>query len=213
MSLRVVAAEVYEPALSGEWLLPPRLEIILEGVPDEPTHTELNIGDFSIIHRNWLQSIYCDTWNDEDTTECAAIFNSSMHTEDREPVFPVTVAANTEDGGLWQDFYVKISRVQRILARLERETGVTGYELLPDPTYAAEKRISYTLVHPERRCVECVHEVAQSFAEDEASLVPVEDIQRGCKLVQVAAHRLVPLCSLHTRRRNYWEQSRREERI
>lgn len=209
MSLNILAAEVFDPALSGEYDLPARLELIIDQVPTEPTHVELNQGPFSIIHRNWLQSIFSDEpdWDDEDTTECAAIFNSAMATEGREPVMPVLIASEDADGMVWQDFYVKVSRINRILAKLERMQGVQGYEAIPDPTYAIEKRNVWMLQHPKRICAVCSQEVAAE--SEDRDLVVLTDLPAGCKYQQVREHRLVPMCPIH---RKEWNEEHREYR-
>ncbi|QRI45674.1 hypothetical protein SEA_ROYALG_90 [Gordonia phage RoyalG] len=216
MSLSVTAAEVYDPALSGDYINPPRLEIMVMDMPLEPTFTEVNVGDYTITHYHWLQSIFNDSWDDENTTECASQFNGSMFTEDREPVFPVTVAGMIESEGeaLWQDYYVKISRVKRILNQLSEYQGIYPYELLPSPIYAAEKKFSYMLVHPSRKCVECVREVAEQFVDAGERIVDVDhvEIEQGCPLVQVNPKRVVPMCSRHERKRNYEQQRNREDK-
>ncbi|AMS02384.1 hypothetical protein SEA_ADGERS_93 [Gordonia phage Adgers] len=215
MGLSVTAAEVYDPALSGDYVNPPRLEIMVMDMPVEPTFTEVNVGDYTITHYHWLQSIFNDTWDDEDTTECACLFNGSMHTEDREPVFPVTVAGlvSSEGEAVWQDYYVKISRVKGILKKLAAYQGSYPYEILPNPIYAAEKKFSYMLVHPSRKCVECVREVAEQFVEAGEQIMDIDhaEIETGCPLVQVNPKRVVPMCGRHERKRNYEQQRNREQ--
>ncbi|QAY04050.1 hypothetical protein HWC02_gp042 [Gordonia phage Sombrero] len=215
MSLSVTAAEVYDPALSGDYTQPARLEIMVMDMPVEPTFTEVNVGDYTITHYHWLQSIFNDTWDDEDTTECARLFNGSLHTEDREPVFPVTVAGlvSSEGEAVWQDYYVKISRVKRILNSLASYQGTYPYELMVNPIYAAEKKFSYMLVHPSRKCVECVREIAERFVEDGEQIMDIDhvEIETGCPLVQVNPKRVVPMCQRHERKRNYEQQRNREQ--
>ncbi|QDM56907.1 hypothetical protein SEA_BEAVER_93 [Gordonia phage Beaver] len=215
MGLSVTAAEVYDPALSGDYVNPPRLEIMVMDMPVEPTFTEVNVGDYTITHYHWLQSIFNDTWDDEDTTECARLFNGSLHTEDREPVFPVTVAGlvSSEGEAVWQDYYVKISRVKGILKKLAAYQGSYPYEILPNPIYAAEKKFSYMLVHPSRKCVECVREVAEQFVEAGEQIMDIDhaEIETGCPLVQVNPKRVVPMCGRHERKRNYEQQRNREQ--
>ncbi|WIC40078.1 hypothetical protein SEA_DAKITI_92 [Gordonia phage Dakiti] len=215
MSLSVTAAEVYDPALSGDYSQPARLEIMVMDMPIEPTFTEVNVGDYTITHYHWLQSIFSDIWDDEDTTQCARIFNGSMHTEDREPVFPVTVAGMVESEGeaVWQDYYVKISRVKRILNTLATYQGTYPYELVPNPIFAAQKKFSYMLVHPSRKCVECVREIAEKFVEAGEQVMDIDDprVETGCPLVQVNSHRVVPMCGRHERKRNYEQQRNREQ--
>lgn len=215
MGLSVTAAEVYDPALSGDYTQPARLEIMVMDMPVEPTFTEVNVGDYTITHYHWLQSIFNDTWDDEDTAECARLFNGSMHTEDREPVFPVTVAGlvSSEGEAVWQDYYVKISRVKGILKKLAAYQGSYPYEILPNPIYAAEKKFSYMLVHPSRKCVECVREVAEQFVEAGEQIMDIDhaEIETGCPLVQVNPKRVVPMCGRHERKRNYEQQRNREQ--
>ncbi|QOR56235.1 hypothetical protein SEA_LINETTI_91 [Gordonia phage Linetti] len=215
MSLSVTAAEVYDPALSGDYSQPARLEIMVMDMPIEPTFTEVNVGDYTITHYHWLQSIFSDIWDDEDTTQCARIFNGSMHTEDREPVFPVTVAGMVESEGeaVWQDYYVKISRVKRILNTLAAYQGTYPYELVPNPIFAAQKKFSYMLSHPSRKCVECVREIAEKFVEAGEQVMDIDDprVETGCPLVQVNPHRVVPMCGRHERKRNYEQQRNREQ--
>ncbi|QGH76233.1 hypothetical protein SEA_JELLYBONES_91 [Gordonia phage Jellybones] len=215
MGLSVTAAEVYDPALSGDYTQPARLEIMVMDMPVEPTFTEVNVGDYTITHYHWLQSIFNDTWDDEDTTECARLFNGSLHTEDREPVFPVTVAGlvSSEGEAVWQDYYVKISRVKGILKKLATYQGTYPYEILPNPIYAAEKKFSYMLVHPSRKCVECVREIAEQFVEAGEQVMDIDhvEIETGCPLVQVNPSRVVPMCGRHERKRNYEQQRNREQ--
>lgn len=208
MSLSILGAEVFDPALSGDYSEPVRLEVMVADLP-EPTHTELDVGPYSIIHRNWLQSIFSDDWDDEDTRECAVTFNTSLHTESREPVFPVTIACAATD--TWRDFYVKVSRVQRILARLARAQGQPGYEILPDPTYLIDKRIGYQLVHPSRICVRCSEEQAKAVSDLGISkaVVQLSDLPHGCSLHTVGPHRQVALCVRH---RIEWDESHRKQR-
>ena len=204
----IKGAEVFDPALSGDYTEPVRLEVMVNRIP-EITYTEVNLGDYTVIHRGWLQSIFNDDWNDEDTRGCAAQFNSSMFTESKEPVFPVTVASINDD--IWQDYYVKVTRVQRILNRLSREQGQAGYELLPDPIFAAKKMIGYQLTHPTRQCVRCVQRVAEEFDETSSrfEIALYGNIQRGCALHQVSPTRQVPLCIPH---RIEWDETHRRKR-
>ncbi|AKJ71773.1 hypothetical protein TIN2_83 [Tsukamurella phage TIN2] len=208
MTLNILAAEVFDPAMSGEYDLPARLELVVDRLPTEPTYMELNQGPFSITHRNWVQTIGCDEpwWDDEDTTECAAIFNSSAAAAAREPVMPVLIASEDADGMVWQDFYVKISRVRRILNKLERLQGVQGYEVIPDPTYALEKRNGWMLQHPRRICVVCAQEAAEGAGD--GGLVSLDHLPPS-KYQQVRPHRVVPMCHAH---RADWNENHREYR-
>lgn len=220
MSIEILAAEVFDPALSGDYDTAPRLEIMLYELPEEPSHVELNIGQYSIIHRNWLQSIFSDDpdWDDEDTELCAAQFNSSLAAESREPVMPVTIASQSKQGDVWQDYYVKVSRIQRILNRLERmrEDDKPYYEVVPNALMAEQKMFGWTLAHPERKCVACVHDLIEDTSDVEnfhfsSHALDISAVQSGCKMSQVGEFRQVPLCSFHTRKRNYEWMGRREK--
>lgn len=214
MTMEVVGAEVYDPGMSGEITLPVRLEILVTGLPVAPTHTE-DVGHFTVRHYHWLHTIeapgYLDEeWDDENTTQCASVYNTSMYTADREPVMPVTVAAMTTDNKgdeVWMDFYARISRVQRILNRLEKQNNYVGYEVIPDPTYVSEKEFGWMLMHPARVCVQCAHSLALDTGDNES--LPVADLPKGCRLVQVAEHKLVPMCTWH---RASWNETHRAER-
>lgn len=210
--MKIIGADVFDPALSGDFVTPVRLELIVDSVPESPTFTEINIGQFTILHRHWLQAIYSDepSWDDTDTRECASIFNSAMSTEDREPVMPVTVAwMDEETGQNWQDFYVKITRVKRILNKLEKLNGKEGYEAIPDPTYSIEKKHSWMLQHPVRKCVCCLQDQAESAstAPDEVSLFGLYTPE-GIP-VQVGPHRVVNMCLAH---RSEWNNKQRVEK-
>lgn len=216
MALNILRAEVFDPALSGDYDSPARLELLMEDVPEEPTAIELNLGVFSVSHRHWLQSIFCDEpyWDRENTTECAVTFNSSRFTEGREPVFPVFVASRGPSGEIYNDFYVRITRVRRILRKLqELNPNGSGYELLPDPTWAAEKKIGWTLAHPLRTCVRCAEELANLEENQTARDLPMlpGDLQHGSQLVQVRLHRQVPMCPSHKDEWNRLARIRREQ--
>lgn len=213
MSLTILAAEVFDPALSDDYDTAPRLEIALAEMPDEPTWVELNKGQYTIMHRNWLSSIFSDDpdWDDEDTELCAAQFNSSLVGESREPVMPITVAGHDASGQVWQDYYVKLSRVRRILNRLAMEKGGQPYEVVPNGPMVEDHMFSWTLMHPERMCVKCIHEVMLERVTEFCAIgrnvftqeSELKKVQRGCSLVQVRPYRQVPMCSKHTAAWNY----------
>ncbi|USH44900.1 hypothetical protein SEA_AMORE2_85 [Gordonia phage Amore2] len=208
--MKIISAEVMDPALSGDYDTPARLEVMVDAVPDEPSFVETNVGQFSIIHHHWLQSIFSDLpeWDDEDTQACASIFNSAMATEDREPVVPVTVVYITGDNfPVWKDYYVKVTRVRRILNRLERESIGAGYEIVPDPTYALEKKQAWMISHPERVCVVCVEDDMQIHG------VLASQVKRGCKMQQVRSHRVVPMCKHHRIEWNRAHEDRRKKEL
>lgn len=207
--MKILKADVFDPALSGDYDTPTRLEVWVDSIPEMPTFSEINLGQFTITHRSWIHSIFSDLpeWNDEDTRECAAIFNSSMVAESREPVMPVTMMHAGEDGVYWQDYYVKLTRIKRILNYLERTSGTIGYEVTPDPTYAVEKKHSWMIAHPSRACVRCVEEASVLGAEDLS--VFSDSVVKGCKLQQVNAHRVVPMCGPHVAE---WNEDHREKR-
>lgn len=210
----IIHAEVFDPALSGDYDTPPRLEIMFsEYVADSP-HLE-EVGPYDVTHFRWLQEIESNAphWADLNEHERAAEYNASMFTEGREPVVPVTVAVNRASQ-MWQVFYVKVSRVRTILNYIRREIGANiYYEVVPDPTYTVEKVAAYTFLHPARKCVVCVKEATDEAAVYGRSLVRFTDIESMCSLQKVRAHRVVPMCDEHQKSyRSKVEQDRKAKR-
>lgn len=199
MSSLITHAEVFDPALSGDYDTPPRLEIGLAGhfATEEDPFVE-EVGPYDVTHFRWLQEIESTSveWNDLNEAERAAQYNSSMFAEGREPVVPVTVLGEWQK--FWQVFYIKVSRARTILNFIRRTTGQNVYyEVVPDPTYAIEKKSAYTFMHPARKCVACVNESMTEAAEMGRSLQRFSDIESMCGLQRVRAHRVVPMCDKH----------------
>ncbi len=214
--MKIIGAEVFDPALSGDYDTPTRLEIRVDNYPDEPTHVDLG-AHFTVTHRHWLASIFADSgellmdgwkWDDEDTRHCAAVYNT-LTDDATEAVMPVTVLAQDKTGLVWQDFYVKLERVRRILNKTGRLQGTVPYELVPDETYVEDKMIAWTIRHPTRVCVRCAQDMAASTTAYSGVLVNLDDLPQHCELVRVRRHRMVPMC---TRHRAEWNQERKEQR-
>lgn len=188
MGVEIVSAEVFDPAASGEYHLPARLELRTAGMPEEPTHTDLT-DDFSRMHYHKFSRIFSDLpeWDDEDTSLCAAIYNSHPDTTYLSPVVPVTVMFPGEQYGM--DFYIDLIYAARILRK------VGGYELMPNPCYAAEKRNAWMIQHTSRACVDCTREVAT--ATELGKTINLAGVPLGSHLYQVSPYRPAPLCMRH----------------
>ena len=197
----IIAAEVFDPALSGDFETPPRLELQVSETflrpEDEPFYEE--VGPFDVTHYRWLAEIenVSDTaWPEMNEAERAAKYNSSMFTEGREPVVPVTVMIESQE--FWTVYYAKVSRVRSILNYIRKEIGATVYyEVVPDETYADEKMSAYTFMHPARKCVRCVNDLMEQAEQNGKSLTRFEDVGSMCPLQKVAKHRKVPMCEAH----------------
>lgn len=191
--MRILKANVLDPALSGEEKLPARLELLVTDMPDEATYTK--IGDeFSVIHYGQLAKIYSDRpdWNDEDTEECAVIYNNSDECES--VVFPVTVSI---EGGIWEVFYMRVKKIRPILSKYLNVMEL-GYEILPDPTWAIERKVGWYLQHKSRACVRCASTLIIEHEDDdeEAELHLRNSVPKGDP-VEVWPHRLACLCPRH----------------
>lgn len=214
--MKILGAEVFDPALSGDFDTPTRLEVRVEDYPEQPTYVDLG-ADFTVTHRNWLMSIFAESgemlmkgweWDDENTQHCAAVYNT-LTDDATEAVIPVTILANDKHGLVWQDHYVKLERVRRILNKLARMQGTQAYELVPDETYVEDKMIAWTIRHPARVCVRCAQDMAASVTAHSGVIVKLDDLPQHCDLVRVRRHRLVPMCATH---RSEWNNQRKEHR-
>jgi hypothetical protein len=213
MAMFIVKAEVFDPALSDKAYLPVRLEISVMGMPEEPTFTDLG-SKFSVFHYSWLQRIYSEEWDwsETDNASNAAIYNSSIATESLEPVMPVTVINLNTDGGeigFGEEYFIRITRAKRILRRIEKDEGRTGYECLPHPLYAEEKKSAWYFQHANRMCIECAREHADLTAVDSAEL-DLHQVPDMCKLYKVLPYRLVALCKQHA---SIFNEERKGERL
>ncbi|QFG08566.1 hypothetical protein PBI_ASERPROCKY_80 [Gordonia phage ASerpRocky] len=189
MSIEIVAAEVFDPAASGEWELPARLELRLEGMTEDPTWSQVE-ANYTRSHYKWLSRIFSDhiAWDENNTNLCAAIYNTDPDNKYEQPVVPVTVLFQDEMFGM--DFYVAVDRVARILRKLNN-----GYELIPNPLFAAEKMHGWMIQHSARVCVQCVRTAAEITPI--GSAINLAGLPMANKMYRLGEYRPGPLCDKH----------------
>lgn len=188
--IEVISAEVFDPAASGHYDLPVRLEIRVSEIPEEPTHTA--VGDtFTRTNYKWLSRLFSDhiAWDEDDTNLCAAIYNSHDENHYEAPLFPVTAMFAGEQYGM--DFFVTVDRVARILRRLDN-----GYELLPNPLFSVDKMHGWMIQHSSRICVDCVNEAAEVTPLTRGT-IDLAGLARGNYLYRLGPYRPAPLCVRH----------------
>jgi hypothetical protein len=202
--MKIIKASVFDPALSERHSeLPARLELLVSDIDlIEPSFIDYG-SETTVFNYGPVMRIFndADYWDSEDMEGNAANFNTLD--DCKEPVFPVTIS---EQGGMFLSYYMRVKRVKRILAKVQADHR-EGYELLPDPTWAIEKKNGWYLQHSTRACVDC------ASVQAEAGLLRVDrfDVRRG-RPIEVQPHRLACLCHVHESefRREAYEQRNRD---
>lgn len=202
--MKIIKASVFDPALSERHsILPARLELLVSDVDlIEASHIEYG-EETTVFNYGPLARIFndADYWDSEDMEANAANFNTLK--DCLSPVFPVTIS---KEGGMFLSYYMSVKRVLRILKKLQG-ADPHGYELLPDPTWAIEKKNGWYIQHSSRHCVDCASVMAQ-----EGTLGP-RVMRRTGRPIAVHTHRLVCLCRMHEADFNHESyKSRTEQR-
>ncbi len=157
MAPSIEVSKVFDPATENDehnkfdFREPVRLHLGLAGMPEAPTHVELDVGPFSVMHYSRYMKIFSDLpeWDDEAPASCAARFNNQFVTNDREPVIPVTVI-DIDNGATYSDYYVKVSHARAMLRHMK-----SYYECLPIVKSALEKSHAWEFIDTTYQCVIC----------------------------------------------------------
>lgn len=179
--MTIIQATVFDPALSGDETLQPRLNILTDFLYEEPINIYQN--------RDWIADEYDPFYGfthkwDENIETDVGLFNTSRVLD--EPLFPVTVSVG---GDMWLEYYMKVSRVRKLLRRFTGEgqdcnaVNPTPWTLVLDDTAGLKGKLEYRLVNPSKACVRC-------FQKNGKYMFGIEEMQ-------VAPGRLAWLCRTH----------------
>lgn len=219
--MEVIKAAVFDPAMleQGGEKMPVRLEMVVTDW-DGAKPSYIDSGAWGLaVHYGPLLKIYLDDdaedeQDSEDPDALAAQFNTlGVFTE---PVFPVTVSAN---GGFWGVFYMRVSRLQKIMREhvmsyLHGDNpGVSDvhygkWELVPDPSYTKHNQVAYYLQHSLHITPRSMRAAVQEHGSGVLEMIPSQAVLRG--IVETGTPREIwPHRMMDMTEREWAEESRR----
>lgn len=214
--MEVIKAAVFDPAVSDEEgeKLPVRIELLVTDW-DNQKPSYIDPGDWGLaVHYGPFLKIYLDDdaedeQDSENPEQLAAEFNTLGVF--KEPVFPVTVSL---DGSFWSVYYMRVSRLQKLMAQHLDPTNPGGFrntgtwELVPDPSYTKHNQVAYYLQHSLHITPRSMRAAIEEHGEGVLRMPPARAIVEG--LIETGTPREIwPHRMMDMTEREWAEENRR----